>query len=90
MLERQGYRNVYAGITVPNPPSTALHDAMGFDRVGTYEDVGYKHGEWHDVEWWARSLRDDDEPPSAPIPIPELDSDAVASALATGTNALSL
>ncbi|MFC6976408.1 arsinothricin resistance N-acetyltransferase ArsN1 family B [Halomicroarcula sp. GCM10025709] len=90
VLERQGYRNVYAGITVPNPPSTALHDAMGFDRVGTYEDVGYKHGEWHDVEWWARSLRDDDEPPSAPIPIPELDSDAVASALATGTNALSL
>lgn len=90
VLEHQGYRTVYAGITVPNPPSTALHDALGFDRVGTYEDVGYKNGEWHDVAWWGRSLRDDDGPPSAPTPVDSLDGDVLATALTAGTDSVAL
>jgi phosphinothricin acetyltransferase len=90
VLEHQGYRTVYAGITVPNPPSTALHEALGFERVGTYEDVGYKHGEWHDVAWWGRSLRDDEGPPSTPTPVDSLDGDVLATVLATGTDSVSL
>ncbi|WP_324757991.1 arsinothricin resistance N-acetyltransferase ArsN1 family B [Haloarcula montana] len=90
VLERQGYRTVYAGITVPNQPSRAFHEAMGFDRVGTYENVGYKHGEWHDVEWWGRTLRDDDEAPSEPTPLDSLVQDRKVSALATGTDEISL
>jgi L-amino acid N-acyltransferase YncA len=56
ILALQGYRNAYAGITLPNPASVAMHEAMGFERVGTYHRVGYKMGKWHDVAWFERPL----------------------------------
>src|SRR5512143_4314084 len=34
ILRLQGYQNAYAGLTIPNPPSRALHQAMGFLLVG--------------------------------------------------------
>ena len=52
-LRLQGYFNVFAGITTPNPPSEALHRRMGFEPVGTYAHVGYKLGAWHGV-WWGQ------------------------------------
>jgi len=62
VLETQGFCRAYAGITLPNPPSVALHEALGFRPVGTYRRVGFKHGAWHDVGWWQRSLAEADEP----------------------------
>jgi L-amino acid N-acyltransferase YncA len=56
ILSLQGYRNAYAGITLPNPASVAMHEAMGFERVGIYHRVGYKFGQWHDVAWFQREL----------------------------------
>jgi hypothetical protein len=41
-LRRQGFYNVFAGITLPNPASVALHEAMGMQAIGVYEKVGYK------------------------------------------------
>ncbi|WP_432496577.1 GNAT family N-acetyltransferase [Kineococcus gypseus] len=58
-LERRGYHAVLAGVTEPNPASTGLHVATGFERVGTYRRVGFKHGAWHDVTWWQRRLGED-------------------------------
>ena len=55
-LSECGYRLALAGITLPNPASVALHEAMGFEPVGVYRGVGYKLGAWHDVGWWQRSL----------------------------------
>jgi phosphinothricin acetyltransferase len=49
LLRRQGYVNVYAGITLPNPASVRLHESTGFSLVGTYARVGFKFGRWHDV-----------------------------------------
>lgn len=66
VLRRQGFRNVYAGTALPNPASTGFHAAMGFEPVGTYERVGYKHGEWHDVRWWHRSLGEHPAEPDPP------------------------
>ena len=40
--------------------------ALGFELVGTYRRVGWKHGRWHDVAWYQRPLTGDDGPP-API-----------------------
>ena len=34
--------NAYAGITLPNPASVALHEAIGMRRIGVYERVGFK------------------------------------------------
>ena len=58
ILAAQGYCNAYAGIALPNPASLALHESMGFERIGVYRGVGYKLGRWCDVGWWRRSLRD--------------------------------
>jgi L-amino acid N-acyltransferase YncA len=57
ILRAQGYCNVYAGITLPNPASVALHEAMGMVPVGVYRHVGYKAGAWHDVGWWQGVLQ---------------------------------
>lgn len=56
VLRRQGFRMAYAGVTLPNSPSVAFHEAMGFRLVGRYENVGWKHGAWRDVGWWALDL----------------------------------
>ena len=56
-LTLQGFYNVYAGATLPNPASVALHEGIGFKRVGVYHAVGYKFGAWHDVVWWERALQ---------------------------------
>lgn len=53
LLKLQGYTNVLAGITLPNPASVAFHRSMGFQLVGTYEKVGYKFGQYIDTQWWA-------------------------------------
>src|SRR5688572_32866482 len=47
ILELQGIRRVCAGIALPNEASVGLHEAMGFEFLGTYRDIGYKFGAWH-------------------------------------------
>jgi len=65
-LRLQGFYNAYAGVTLPNPGSVGLHEAMGFQPVGIYRDIGYKLGRWHDVGWWQLPLRDRSAAPAAP------------------------
>lgn len=65
-LERYGYTMAYAGITVPNEPSIALHESLGFTRVALYHNVGYKLGAWRDVGWWERPLAPLTNPPREP------------------------
>jgi phosphinothricin acetyltransferase len=72
ILRRQGIVNVYAGITLPNPASVALHEAIGMRRIGVYERVGFKLGAWHDVAWYGLRLTDPEGVPPDPIPLPEL------------------
>lgn len=72
-LGRQGFVNVYAGVTLPNDRSVALHRSMGMEPVGTYRRVGYKHGAWHDVAWYGLRLTDPPGTPSPPIPLLDLD-----------------
>jgi L-amino acid N-acyltransferase YncA len=72
LLAEQGFYNAYGGITLPNPPSVGLHEAMGFAPVGAYRGVGYKLGAWHDVGWWAKALRPPTDAPTPPRPIAAL------------------
>lgn len=51
-----GYHAAFAGIALPNEPSVGLHEAMGFEPVGIYREVGRKFDAWHDVGWWQRLL----------------------------------
>jgi phosphinothricin acetyltransferase len=56
LLEASPLRLAIAGITEPNPASIALHEAHGFERVGTLTGVGVKFGQPWDVTWYQRSL----------------------------------
>ena len=72
ILGALGYRNAYAGITLPNAASVGLHEAVGFTPVGVYRGIGWKMGAWHDVLWMERQLHDPGTPPPPPRPLPEV------------------
>lgn len=65
-LAARGYRMAVAGMTLPNEASVGLHRALGFEPVGTWRRIGWKHGVWHDVAWVQRSLGDASDPPAEP------------------------
>jgi L-amino acid N-acyltransferase YncA len=70
IVERLNYRRAYAGVTLPNEGSVALHRAFGFELVGIYKNVGWKQGKWYDVGWYGRDIGtypDDDAKPAEPI-----------------------
>ncbi len=74
VLRLQGYRLLVAGITPPNPASVGLHLALGFERVGLFEGVGFKAGAWRGVEFFELALapRVDGEAPAPIRALPEL------------------
>jgi L-amino acid N-acyltransferase YncA len=47
---------VIAGIALPNAASVALHERLGFKRVATFAEVGFKFGRWIDVAYWQAFL----------------------------------
>jgi phosphinothricin acetyltransferase len=73
MLRDQRFRTVYGGITLPNAKSIALHEAMGFQLIGIYRNVGFKNGAWRDVGWWGLDLGARDGVPAEPLPLAALD-----------------
>lgn len=56
-LASEDVHRAYAGITLPNPASLALHHAFGFRSVGRYDEVGRKLGRFWSVEWLEKKLR---------------------------------
>jgi phosphinothricin acetyltransferase len=89
ILTLQGFCNVYAGITLPNPASVALHETAGYRPLCVYREVGFKAGQWHDVGWWHRMLGERPARPEAPRPFANLAaSPAVEEALAAGARFL--
>jgi L-amino acid N-acyltransferase YncA len=82
ILAFQGFRNAYAGVTLPNEPSVRFHTTMGFTPVGVYRGVGNKNGAWHDVAWFERRLA-----PREPTPVPPRSlRDCLAEGLLVGSN----
>lgn len=67
ILKRQGFRNVYAVINLPNEKSVAFHESLGFSYFATYEQVGYKLGQWKNVGWWRLIVNEFDHEPAAPV-----------------------
>ncbi|ELY46725.1 GNAT family N-acetyltransferase [Natronorubrum sulfidifaciens] len=69
ILERQGYCDVYAVTTLPNPETVRFHDRIGFERVADFPAMGYTQGAWHDVAWWRRSIAEKSADPDRPTPV---------------------
>jgi phosphinothricin acetyltransferase len=56
VLRERGFRSACAGIALPNDASVRLHEALGFELVGVYRNIGFKAGAWRDVGWWQLDL----------------------------------
>jgi len=55
-VAEEDLHRAYAGITLPNPASLALHRLCGFRSIGIYREVGRKFGKYWDVEWYEKPL----------------------------------
>jgi L-amino acid N-acyltransferase YncA len=59
LLERvrtDGMHVVLALVAQPNPASMALHEACGFEHLGTMREVGRKFDRWLDTAWYQKIL----------------------------------
>ena len=72
LLRRQGFRSAFAGIALPNAASVGLHEALGFEPIGVYRNVGFKLGRWVDVGYWGLELAPPRTPPEEPVGFGEL------------------
>ena len=72
LLRAQGIRNVCAVITVPNEPSMAFHEKLGFQVGGVLPNFGYKLGQWHGVSYLYLPLADHPDAPEPRLLLPEL------------------
>jgi phosphinothricin acetyltransferase len=57
-LRRRNVHCVIGGIALPNDASIALHEKLGFSKVGHIREVGWKFDRWVDVGYWELVLHD--------------------------------
>jgi phosphinothricin acetyltransferase len=55
-LRQRGLHCAIGGAALPNPASVALHEKLGFSKVGEFREVGFKFGRWIDVAYWELML----------------------------------
>jgi phosphinothricin acetyltransferase len=51
-LRERGLHCVIGGAALPNPASVALHERLGFTKVGEFQEVGFKLEKWVNVAYW--------------------------------------
>jgi phosphinothricin acetyltransferase len=61
--ERQGYHSLVGAIDANNSASIALHRRLGFQHAGRLPQVGFKFGQWLDLDFYQLVLAT----PSAPV-----------------------
>jgi len=55
-IESEDLHRAYAGITLPNAASIALHQRFDFRAIGTFDEVGRKFGRYWSVQWYEKQL----------------------------------
>ncbi len=56
LVRADGMHVVLALVALPNPASVALHEACGFEHLGTMREVGRKFDRWIDTAWYSLML----------------------------------
>jgi phosphinothricin acetyltransferase len=56
LLAKEDVHRAYAGITLPNKASIAIHQKFGFEQVGLFREVGRKFDRYWDVAWFEKAL----------------------------------
>jgi len=55
-LATQDVHRAIACIALPNAPSIALHERLGFRAKGSLAEVGRKFGKYWDIGWYEKSI----------------------------------
>jgi phosphinothricin acetyltransferase len=55
-LRQEDVHRAYAGITLPNEASVAIHRKFEFEQVGLFREVGRKFDRYWDVAWFEKAL----------------------------------
>jgi phosphinothricin acetyltransferase len=62
--EQRGFRQMLGVIgDSANTASVAVHAAVGFRLIGTFQSIGFKHGRWLDTVLMQRALGSADTTP---------------------------
>jgi phosphinothricin acetyltransferase len=56
LLREDSVHRAYGGVALPNSDSVALHEKLGFKRVGSYHEVGFKFGKFWNVDWFEKDV----------------------------------
>lgn len=56
VLSREDIHRAYAGVTLPNPASVALHENFGFVERGHFTEQGRKFDRYWDVVWLEKEM----------------------------------
>ena len=56
LLRADGMHLAVAVVAQPNPASDALHRALGYEPVGTFDEVGHKFGRYVSTRWFQLRL----------------------------------
>ena len=56
-LRQRGVHAAVGGIALPNAASIALHEKLGFTKIGQFVEIGRKLDRWVDVGYWELILR---------------------------------
>ncbi len=51
-LKKRGIHGIIGGVALPNAASVALHEKLGFQKIGEFKEVGWKFNQWIDVGYW--------------------------------------
>jgi len=51
-LRKTKIHGIIGGVALPNPASVALHEKLGFEKIGQFKEVGWKFDQWIDVGYW--------------------------------------
>jgi phosphinothricin acetyltransferase len=51
-LRLQGVHAAVGGIALPNAASIALHEKFGMKKIGEFQEIGFKQGQWLNVGYW--------------------------------------
>lgn len=55
-LKGEDIHRAFGGVTQPNEASIAVHKALGFELIGTYNQIGRKFGKFWDVALYLKPL----------------------------------
>ncbi|MBE6021783.1 MAG: N-acetyltransferase [Cellulosilyticum sp.] len=73
ILSAQNIININACIAYANPESIKFHEKLGYKTVAHFTKCGYKLGQWQDMIWMEKILKDHPIQPKRIIPIGELE-----------------